>query len=75
MASWFWLNVPLMAVFFLATAGIPLWLVLKRPDRAPREQQASAAVKVPAAAKEPAAAEEPAHSEKMHAERELQLTR
>jgi hypothetical protein len=69
MASWFWLNVPLMAVFFLATVGIPLWLVLKRPDRAPREQQASAAAKVPAAA------EEPAHSQKMHPERELQLTR
>jgi hypothetical protein len=31
--SWFWLNVPLMIVFFLATAGIPLWLVLRHPDR------------------------------------------
>jgi hypothetical protein len=69
MASWFWLNVPLMAAFFLATAGIPLWLVLKRPDRAPREQPASAAGRVKAAA------EEPAHSQRMHAERELQLTR
>lgn len=69
MPSWFWLNVPLMAVFFLATAGIPLWLVLKRPDRAPGEQQALAA------AREHAPTEQPAHSEKMHAERELQLTR
>ncbi len=69
MASWFWLNVPLMAVFFLATAGIPLWLVLKRPDRAPGDQQASAAARVHATT------EEPGHSEEMHAERELQLTR
>ena len=30
--NWLWLNVPLMAVFFLAVAGIPLWLVLRRPD-------------------------------------------
>ena len=67
MASWFWLNIPLMAVFFLATAGIPLWLVLKRPDRAPAVQQPSAAAKVHAAA------EEPAHSQ-MRPGRELQLT-
>jgi hypothetical protein len=30
--SWMWLNIPLMALFFLAVAGIPLWLVLRRPD-------------------------------------------
>ncbi len=30
--SWFWLNIPLGAVFFLATAGIPLVMVLKYPD-------------------------------------------
>jgi hypothetical protein len=29
---WFWINIPLMAVFFLAMTGIPLWLVLKHPD-------------------------------------------
>ncbi|MGH3403253.1 MAG: hypothetical protein ACRDRJ_12280 [Streptosporangiaceae bacterium] len=33
--SWFWLNVPLMAVFFLATAGIPMWLVLRHPENGP----------------------------------------
>ncbi|MGH3396539.1 MAG: hypothetical protein ACRDPO_17795 [Streptosporangiaceae bacterium] len=33
--SWFWLNVPLMAVFFLATAGIPMWLVLRHPETGP----------------------------------------
>jgi hypothetical protein len=30
--SWYWLNVPLMVVFSLATAGIPMWLVLRHPD-------------------------------------------
>lgn len=30
--SWFWLNIPLAAAFFLATAGIPMWLVLRHPD-------------------------------------------
>jgi hypothetical protein len=33
--SWFWLNVPLMAAFFLATAGIPMWLVLRHPETGP----------------------------------------
>ena len=33
--SWFWLNVPLMALFFLATAGIPMWLVLRHPETVP----------------------------------------
>jgi hypothetical protein len=33
--NWLWINVPLMAVFFLAMAGIPLWLVFRHPDRHP----------------------------------------
>jgi hypothetical protein len=33
--NWLWLNIPLMAVFFLAITGIPLWLVFKHPDRGP----------------------------------------
>ena len=33
---WFWLNIPLAAAFFAAWAGIPLWLVIKRPDAGPR---------------------------------------
>ena len=32
MPVWFWLNVPACTLFFLATSGIPLWLVLRRPD-------------------------------------------
>ena len=29
---WFLMNVPLAAVFLTAWTGIPLWLVIKRPD-------------------------------------------
>ena len=33
--SWLWLNIPLMVLFGGAVAGIPLWLVLRRPDFGP----------------------------------------
>jgi hypothetical protein len=33
--SWFWMNVPLAAVFFAAWSGIPLWMVLKHPGWGP----------------------------------------
>lgn len=33
--NWLWLNVPLMALFFVVTAGIPLWLVIRHPDTGP----------------------------------------
>ncbi len=36
--NWLWINIPLMAVFFLAVTGIPLWLVFKHPDRRPAQQ-------------------------------------
>jgi hypothetical protein len=39
--SWFWLNVPLMSVFFLATAGIPMWMVLRHPDHRPARMSRS----------------------------------
>jgi hypothetical protein len=32
---WFWLNIPLATVFFLAMTLIPLWLVIKHPDSHP----------------------------------------
>jgi hypothetical protein len=37
MGTWFWLNIPLAAVIFLAVTGIPLWMAFKHPDerRAP----------------------------------------
>jgi hypothetical protein len=33
--NWFWVNIPLMVIFFAAVSGIPLWLVFKHPDTAP----------------------------------------
>jgi hypothetical protein len=33
--AWFWLNIPLCALIFGAVFGIPVWLVIKHPDRAP----------------------------------------
>jgi hypothetical protein len=33
--NWFWMNVPLDAVFFGAWVGIPLWMVLKHPHWGP----------------------------------------
>jgi hypothetical protein len=35
MPLWFWLNVPACILFFLAFTGVPMWLVLTRPDKAP----------------------------------------
>jgi hypothetical protein len=32
MGTWFWLNIPLCAVIFSAMVGIPMWMVIKRPD-------------------------------------------
>jgi hypothetical protein len=48
--NWLWLDVPLMAVFFLAVAGIPLWLVLRWPDfaAAPADQPGQVPVTVAA---------------------------
>jgi hypothetical protein len=33
--NWFWMNVPLMVVFFAAMTGIPMWLTLRHPDTGP----------------------------------------
>lgn len=35
-------NFPIAALFILAWVGIPLWMVLKRPDRQPSFAQARA---------------------------------
>jgi hypothetical protein len=40
--NWLWLNISLMAVFFLAMMGIPLWLVFKHPDTGPAAARAAA---------------------------------
>jgi hypothetical protein len=32
-----WMNIPLMILAFGAWVGVPLWLVLRHPDRHPSE--------------------------------------
>ena len=50
--NWFWLNIPLAALFFLAWTVIPLWMVIKHPDTGP---PSPGPARVPAgAASEPA---------------------
>lgn len=34
------INIPLMVLFLGLMTGIPMWMILKRPDRAPRESAA-----------------------------------
>jgi hypothetical protein len=33
--TWFWLNIPLGALLFLAMSGIPFWMVIRHPDNRP----------------------------------------
>jgi hypothetical protein len=35
MSVWLWVNLSLGALFVLAIVGVPLWLVLTRPDTGP----------------------------------------
>ncbi len=42
MPLWFWLNIPAAVVFIGAISGIPLWMVLKRPDKKPEDSRRSA---------------------------------
>jgi hypothetical protein len=37
-----WANFPLALLFLLAWSGIPLWMVIKRPDRQPDYSDAQA---------------------------------
>ena len=47
MMTWLLLNIPLMILFFALWTGIPLWLVLRRPDRAPAVAAAPAVTRLP----------------------------
>ena len=42
-----WINVPLMVLAFSLMVGIPLWMVLRRPDRHPAETRTVPAYLVP----------------------------
>ena len=35
-----WMNIPLMIVAFGLWVGVPLWLVLRHPERHPKENRA-----------------------------------
>ena len=50
MMSWFWLCIPLMAVFFCCWAGIPLWHTLTRWDAELQAKHAEVAAAAAAAA-------------------------
>jgi hypothetical protein len=53
MATWFWLNIPLMVLFVCCWAGIPLWHAVKRWDaelKAKHAEVAAAAVPAPVSA-------------------------
>jgi hypothetical protein len=45
--TWMLLNIPLAVLFFALWVGIPLWLVLKHPDRKPAPAAASAVTRLP----------------------------
>jgi hypothetical protein len=45
MTTMVWINVLLAIPFIALWAGIPLWLVLRRPDRQPQLAAAAAAVR------------------------------
>jgi hypothetical protein len=36
-AEFLWINIPLMVLAFALWAGVPLWMVLRYPERHPRE--------------------------------------
>jgi hypothetical protein len=40
--TWFWLNIPIGTVLFVAMVGIPLWLVIKHPDTGQEMDEAAA---------------------------------
>lgn len=50
MTTMLWVNVLLAAAFIALWAGIPLWLVLKRPDARPQPAAAKLAAATLAAA-------------------------
>jgi hypothetical protein len=49
MTTMVWINVLLAIPFLALWAGIPLWLVLRRPDHQPQPAAQSAVQEMPAA--------------------------
>ena len=62
--NWFWMNIPAALVFVGLWSGIPMWLVLKRPDRGPQSLAVQAPARIrPAAPAEPQIVPVPRRSE------------
>ena len=53
MATWLTVNIILSALFFGAMVGIPLWMVIKRPDTGREVAQAAPRRSHPAARRQP----------------------
>jgi len=48
MPTWFWLNIPLAALFFLLWVGVPTYMVIKWPDQdRPSDRRPSPGERVP----------------------------
>lgn len=58
--TWFWINIPLAAMFFIAMTAIPLWLTLRRPDTGPNAVATPARAPRTHAARRTASAHSPA---------------
>jgi hypothetical protein len=50
-----WMNIPLMLLAFALSAGVPLWIALRHPDRHPRENRSLPAYLAARRPKRPAA--------------------
>jgi hypothetical protein len=51
--TWLLYNIPLMVLFFALWVGIPLWLVVRRPDSGPQAAQVPAVASLPAQPDDP----------------------
>jgi hypothetical protein len=45
--TWMLLDIPLMVLFFALMAGIPMWMVLRHPDRKPTLAAAPGVTRLP----------------------------
>ncbi|HLH81815.1 MAG TPA: hypothetical protein VKV38_00985 [Trebonia sp.] len=77
-AEFLWINIPLMVLAFALWVGVPMWMVLRHPDRHPRETRTVPVYlrqrgMVPAAdaAREPGSAREPGYERDDAGRREL----
>jgi hypothetical protein len=65
-AEFLWINIPFMVLFFALWVGIPMWMIVKRPDRHPRETRT-----VPAYLRQRVPARRPAPARSAAEHREL----